>query len=209
MPGLVTKTRSNKFFFETSFFLVLDTLIFILYILQRKWVKSILFFRSAGALIQAQFQDLLETFSLTLFFFLFKTNFVENGLSVNQARQIVAFYFIVALLYELSDFLFLSANLNQVSVLEHWVRGALMMIPRCRATPQLTGPCWIDFTLWHILLHFRLLTRFNLIVIIRRRLAVRRWVASLVPFVVSSSEKRFLLFIFKTLSSEGVLFIKV
>ena len=130
MPGLVTKTRSNKFFFETSFFLVLDTLIFIFYILQRKWVKSILFFRSARALIQALFQDLLETFSLTLFVFLFQTNFVENGLSVNQARQIVAFYFLVALLYELSDFLFLSTNLNQVSVLEHWVRRALMLILR-------------------------------------------------------------------------------
>ena len=67
---------------------------------------------------------------MTLFVFLFLKNFVENGLSVNQARQIVAFYFIVALLYELSDFLFLSANLNQVSVLEHWVRGALMLILR-------------------------------------------------------------------------------
>ena len=146
---------------------------------------------------------------MTLFFFFFQTNFVENGLSVNQARQIVAFYFIVALLYELSDFLFLSANLNQVSVLKHWVWRALILISRCRATPQLTSPRWSDFALRHILFHLGYLTFFNLIVIIRRRLAVRRWVASLVSFVVSSSEKRFLLFIFKTLSSEGNLFIKV
>jgi hypothetical protein len=146
---------------------------------------------------------------LTLFFFFVETNFVENGLSVNQARQIVAFYFLVALFYELSDFLFFSANLNQVSVLEHWVRRAVMLILRRRATPQLTSPRWSDFTLRRILFHLGYLTFFNLIVIIRRRLAVRRWVASLVSFVVSSSEKRFLLFIFKTLSSEGVLFIKV
>lgn len=145
---------------------------------------------------------------MTLLFFLFQTNFVVNGLRVNQARQIVAFQFLIALLYELSDFLFFSEELDRVSVLKQRVRRVLKLI-RCGATFHQDSPRRTDLSLWCILLHICYLLFFNFIITYRRRTTVKWWMASLVAFFVPSSETRLILPVFVSLSSKGYSFKKV